>query len=278
MKKLLVRNCTKVWRRAALIVGLTYCLGACSPPEARDYQLAQQEVSLGHFTAALESFDRVIKRAPTSETAIKAARDGARVATLETKEYKRAAAYHQFVVLHSPDPAERMNSQKQLAGLYFDQLQNYEKAIVELNKLVQGNEPEMEIAHYKLDIARSHYYLNNFFQAHSELDELLKMNIPDSERFSAWVLKSNIHIALKEYPKAIEILKKVTTLYPEKSLQENVFQTLAVCLEENDNFNEAIKTLESVKNKYPQPEYIEIRIKRLRDRQKNRPGARGLRK
>lgn len=265
-------------RKQVLIVGLTLGLIACSPPEAKDYKQAQEEISQGQHPAALSSLDRVMKRAPDSEYAVKAARDGARIASLETKDYKKAAEYYQFLVLHSPDPEERLSSQKQLASIYFDQLQNYDKAIEELNKLVRTTSSDVEVARYKLDIARANYYQNNFFQAHSELDDLLKLNIADEERFSAWVLKSNIHIALKEYPKAIEILKKVTTTYPQKSLQENVFQTLAVCYEESDNFAEAIKTLESVKEKYPQPEYIEIRIKRLKDRQKNRPGARGLRK
>lgn len=232
----------------------------------------------GHFRIALSSLDRVLKRAPDGETAVKAARDGARISTLELKDYKRALDYHQFLVLHSEDPAERVAAQKQLAGIYFDQLQNYDKAIVELNKLIRDTESDADIAKYKLDIARANYYQNNFFQAHSELDELLKLKVDDNEKFAALVLKSNIHIAQREYTKAIEILKKVTSAYPDKSVQENVYQTLAVCYEEADNFAEAISTLEAVKDKYAQPEYIEIRIKRLKDRQKNRPGARGLRK
>lgn len=266
-----------MWRQAR-IAGLILGLTACSPPEARDYKTAQQDMAQGHYRIALASIDRVLKRAPESAHAVKAARDGARIASLETKDYKKAADFHQFLVLHSKDPVERVSSQKQLAAIYFDQLQNYEKAIVELNKLIRDTESDVEIARYKLDIARANYYLNNFFQAHSELDDLLKRNVGDNEKFSAWVLKSNIHIALKEYPQAVKILKMVTMTFPEKSLQENVYQTLAVCYEESDNFAEAIKTLEAVKDRYAQPEYVEIRIKRLKERQKNRPGARGLRK
>jgi tetratricopeptide (TPR) repeat protein len=85
-------------------------------------------------------------------------------------------------------------------------------------------------------------------------------------------------MAQKKYPDAIEIFKKLITTYPEKSLQENIYQTIAVCYEENGNFTEAIKMLEIAKNKNSQPEYTELRIKRLKERQKNQPGARGLRK
>lgn len=265
-------------RKQALIVGITLGLYACTPPEAKDYKEAQEEISQGHHRIGLSSLDRVMKRAPGSEYAIKAARDGARIASLEIKDHKRALQYYQFLVLHSKDSGERMSAQKQLASIYFDQLQNYDQAIIELNKLIRDTDSDTDIAKNKLDIARANYYQNNLFQAQSELDDLLKLNIEDNERFSAWVLKGNIHIALKEYGKAIEILKKVTSLYPHKSLQENVYQTLAVCYEEIDNFVEAIKILESVREKSAKPEYLEIRIKRLKDRQKNRPGARGLRK
>src|SRR5437868_6209992 len=175
-----------------LIVGLS---GACSPPEAKEYARAKNESSLGHYKPALDGFDRVIKRAPESDHALKAAREGARIAMLEVKEYRRAANYYQFLVLHSKEPKERVTAQKQLAGVYFDQLQNYEKAIIEYNKLVTQADTDIEIANYKLDIARANYYLNNFFQAQSELDDVLKRNVDDSERFSAQVLKSNIYIA-----------------------------------------------------------------------------------
>ncbi len=263
-------------RSLGLLIGLG--LFACSAPEAKDFEMGKEAAKKGLYRSALTSYDHVMKRAPESEYALKAAREGARIATLEIKEFRRGANYYQFLVLHSKDPNERVSSQKQLASIYFDQLQNYEAAIVELNKLITESETDVEVARYKLDIARSNYYLNNFFQAHSELDDVLKRNIDASERFSALVLKANIYIAQKEYAKAIEGLRKVIELYPQKALQENVYQTLSVCLEESGNYKEAISTLESNKEKLSQQDYIELRIKRLKEREKNRPGARGPRK
>lgn len=262
------------------ILGLVFCLSivGCPPPEANEYLKAKDAASLGHHRTALSGFDRVLKRAPESDYALKAAREGARIAVLELKDYKRAVTYHKFLVLHANDPHERVSSQKQLASIYFDQLQNYDQAILELNKLVTESETDVEIARYKLDIARANYYQNNFFQSQSELDDLLKRNVDDNERFAALVLKSNIYMAQKKYTDAIEIFKKLIPAYPEKSLLENIYQTIAVCYEESGNFTEAIKMLEIAKDKNSQPEYTELRIKRLKERQKNQPGARGLRK
>lgn len=264
--------------KGARILWLTLLICACSPPEAKDYKEARKQASLSHPKEALESFDRVMKRNPEGTYAIRAAREGARISTLELKDYKRAVNYYQFLVLHSEDAKERLNSQRQIATLYFDQLQDYDKANIEFNKLIAETESDQDIARYKLDISRANYYQGNFFQAHSEIDDVLKLKVDDDIRFSALVLKSNIHIAQKEYSKAIDILKKLMATYPQKAVQENVPQTLAVCYEESGNFAEAIKILESVKATHPRPDYIEIRIKRLKERQRNQPGAKGLRK
>ncbi|MGZ3745816.1 MAG: tetratricopeptide repeat protein, partial [Pseudobdellovibrionaceae bacterium] len=70
-----------------------------------------------HYRIALSSLDKVMKRAPESDYAVKAARDGARIASLEIKDYKRALEYYKFLVLHSKDSDERVNAQKQLASI-----------------------------------------------------------------------------------------------------------------------------------------------------------------
>lgn len=63
--------------------------------------------------------------------------------------------------------------------------------------------------------------------------------------------------------------------FPERSAKENIGLTLSVCYEELKDFKSAIDLLEKIKSQHPMPEYIDIRIKRLQDRLKNQPGARG---
>ncbi len=78
--------------------------------------------------------------------------------------------------------------------------------------------------------------------------------------------------------RAADIFKTLIQKFPEKSIQENVALMLAVCYEENMDFKSAIAILEEHRNKYSPPEYIELRIKRLQERLKNAPGAKGYRK
>jgi tetratricopeptide (TPR) repeat protein len=264
-------------KKIALIV-LLVAITACSSQEEADYQLAQKAISQEHYRIALDHLDRVIKRNSTSKLPLEAARDAARISYFEIKDFQKAVEYHHYIVLHSGDDKERVESQKQIAAIYFNNLQNYPRAIIEYSKLQQMPHTDLEAAQYKMNVARAQYYQNNFFQAESEIDSLLKLKSDDTTRFNALMLKGNILVARKDFKDAAEIFKGLIRDFPEKSIQENVALTLAVCYEENFDFKSALEVLESHRGKYQPAEYIELRIKRLQERMKNAPGAKGFRK
>lgn len=264
-------------KRYALIV-LLFVVAACSSQEEADYKQAQKAMSQEHYRSALEYLDRVIKRNSTSKLPLEAARDAARISYFEIKDFQKAVEYHHYIVLHSKDDKERLESQRQIAAIYFNNLQNYPRAIIEYSKLQQMPHTDLEAAQYKMNVARAQYYQNNFFQAESEIDSLLKLKGDEVTRFNALMLKGNILVARKDFTKAAEIFKELIRDFPEKAIQENVALILAVCYEENFDFKSALAVLEAHRGKYNPPEYIELRIKRLQERMKNAPGAKGFRK
>lgn len=261
----------------ALIVLLIF-VSACSSQEEADYKQAQKAMGQEHYRIALDYLDRVIKRNSSSNLPLEAARDAARISYFEIKDFQKSVDYHHYIVLHSLDEKERVESQKQIAGIYFNNLQNYPRAIIEYSKLQQMPHTDLEAAQYKMSVARAQYYQNNFFQAESEIDSLLKLKGDETTRFNALMLKGNILVARKDFKTAADIFKGLIRDFPEKSIQENVALTLAVCYEENFDFRSALEVLEAHRGKYNPPEYIELRIKRLQERMKNAPGAKGFRK
>lgn len=261
-----------------LLVALTLIVTACSSPEEADFKRAQKEIAQQHYRIALSYLDRVIKRNNTKSFALDSAREAARISFFEIKDFNKAVDYHHFIVLNSTDEKERLESQKQIAAIYFNNLQNYQRAIIEFSKLQQMPHTDLEAAQYKMNVARAQYYMNNFFQAESEIDSLLKLKGDEATRFSALMLKGNILVARKDFLKAADIFKSLIQNFPDKAIQENVALILAVCYEENLDFKNAIAILEEHKTKYNPPEYIELRIKRLQERMKNAPGAKGFRK
>lgn len=264
----------KKWAFVALVLALS----ACSSQEEADYKQAQKAMGQEHYRIALAHLDRVIKRSSSSKLPLEAARDAARISYFEIKDFKKSVDYYHFIVLHSEDEKERVESQRQIAAIYFNNLQDYPRAIIEYSKLQQMPHTDLEEAQYKMNVARAQYYQNNFFQAESEIDSLLKLKGDEATRFSALMLKGNILVARKDFTKAADIFKELIRDFPEKSIQENVALILAVCYEENFDFKSALGVLEAHRGKYNPPEYIELRIKRLQERMKNAPGAKGFRK
>ena len=268
----------RVYTKFFFVVVIGISLVGCDPAELRDYKKAKNEIQKGHYKDAVMHLQQVVDRDPEKATAIEAAREGARISYYELKDFKSATEFYRTLVLYSKDPSERLNAQKQIADIFFNQLTNYKQAVIELNKVLSMISEPDEMAPYKVNLARSYFYQSNFFQAESEVDEFLRGKISKDNRFQMLVLKGNIFIAKKDVAHAAEVFKEVISLYPEKAAKENVYITLAVAYEEIKDFKDAIETLEALKKFHPMPEYIDIRINRLKESSKKQPGARGFRK
>ena len=253
-------------------------LVGCTGQEQADYKRGQKEADQGHFRIALGFFDKVVKRNKQSPLTLEAAREAARISFYEIKDFERSIAYYQFIVLNSPDADERLKAQRQVASIYVENIQDYKASIKELSKLVVMETEETEKAQAQLSIARSFYYLNDFGQSLSEVEAILKSRIDINTRFSTLLLKGNILVAQKNFTGAANLFQEIIEEYPERSIEENVPISLAVCYEEANDYKSAIRILESHRDRHPNPEYIDIRIKRLSERQKNAPGAKGFRK
>ena len=113
-------------------------------------------------------------------------------------------------------------------------------------------------------------------QAESEVLAFLKQEKDEDLVFQMMVLKGNIYLAEKNQQKAIEAFKEVLKNYPEKAVKENAAMTLAVAYEELKDYKNAIEVLEQIRKYHAMPEYIDLRIKKLLQDQKNQPGAKGI--
>lgn len=265
-------------KKLATLILVSLLASSCSPPEERELNSGMKLSSSGDSRAALDVFDRVLKRAPDSSSATAAAREGARLSLFVLKDYKRAARYLRALVLRASDATERQSAEKQLAAVYFENLQNYAQAVIEFNRLLAMNPPFLERVHDQMMMARANFYLGEFQQAESEVDDLLKERLQPQPKFEALMLKGNVQVAGKKFSEAAGIFRALIKEFPDRSRQENIGLQLAVCEEERQDYRSAIAVLEDLKDSYQPKEYIELRIKRLQERAKNQPGAKGYHK
>lgn len=258
-----------------LILALT---AACENRFERTLHRADAAAQMGHFRIALSGYESLLILEPDNPVLLKAAREGARIAYFEVKDYQRALDFYKHLVYHSPDPEEALMAQRQVVSIYFEHLADYEKAILETAKLIEIEKDPQKKLEAHLKVARSHYQLNRFLQASFEIDEAFRLPESQKMEFDLKLLKANVLTAQKKYSDAILLLKELLTKWRERAIKENVPMTLAVCYEEMKDFKGAISILESVKAEHPVPEYVDLRIKRITERVKNAPGAKGLHK
>src|SRR5690606_17204406 len=97
-------------------------------------------------------------------------------------------------------------------------------------------------------------------------------------RFDALVFKGNILQASKRLDEAIAVFIKVRDEYRSRSEAENIGMSLAICYEEKNELKTAVGVLEEMKKHNQNPEFIQIRINRLKERMANLPGAGGFKR
>lgn len=241
-----------------------------------EYNRAKKAADIGEHQEALLHFEKVIRLDPKGQLALEAARQGARIAHLEANSYLQAIRLYRHLILHSPIEKERMEAQRRIAYIYFEKLSDYSESITEFSRLLRLPHTKNQDLDYRFAIAKSYFYLNNFYQSTIEIDNILRKVEKRAKRFEYLAFKGNVLLTTKKLEGAIKIFNQLIEEYPEESLKENIPISLAVTFEEKGDYKEAIKILEQIKKNHPAPDFLELRIKRLRERVMNQPGARGL--
>ncbi|MGE0763223.1 MAG: tetratricopeptide repeat protein [Bdellovibrionales bacterium] len=263
---------------AGLILVSIFGVAGCNISFQRwQFRTANKMAANKEHKMAVDLYSRVMKRAPTQPLAIEAARMGARLASYEVKDYAKAVEFYSHIVLYSPDPSERLTAQKSLTEIQFEKLMNYDQALIELNHLIPLLPPK-ERAPYQLQVAHSYFNLNNSSQALIEVDELLSKRISSDLRFEALVFKGNLLQAAKRLDEAIKVFTGLRKDFESRAAAENIGMSLAICYEEKSDLKSAIEVLEDMKKHHANPDFIQIRIARLKERLANLPGAQGFKR
>ena len=268
-------NLFSLWLSLVFLSLLSGCFGDTVSDELEQ---ARRHEEAHEYRKALETLDRVIRRHRTSEFAIQAARSAAKLSVYNAKDYQGALRYHKFLVLNSPLEKERYESQKKVAEIHFSHLVDYRQAIIEYSRLLEIARSKADEIDFRKYIARSYFFLKNFFQAQVELDHLAEQKLSDKDLYDVLFLKGNISLPTKKTETAIQLFHRLLDEFPERARQDNVAIHLAICYEEKENFSRAIEILDDLKEGSAEPRFIDDKIRRLKLRQSHLPGAKGLRK
>lgn len=264
-------------RKILFLICLFIC-SSCTLSDEGPYKNGLSFFKNNNFKEAIISFKQSILLNPNGKYALLSAKEGSKIAYYELKDFESAIYFLKNIVVISNSHEERIAAQRQIVSIYFTNLNDYKNSIIEINRLLSMTEDQDEKEKLKQNLARSYFYINNFIQAESEAEEVIRTGKDQENIFQMLALKGNIYLAKKDIQQASEVFHDILKKYPDKAVKENIASTLAVAYEEMKDYKKAVEVLESMKKYHETPEYIDLRIKRLKQSEKNQPGARGLRR
>lgn len=272
MKIKLVKTYTKI----IYFLLIVFLFSACTPKAEKHFKKANGLKNDKLYRQATSEYEQIVKLYPNEKVSLQAAEEAAHIAEFEIKDYKRTIQFLEFLVMKSDKMEKRIQAQEKMARIYFDQIQDYRKAITEFNKLIPHLESKSDQLRVRLMTAQALYYLGEFAQSSTEVENLLQIGAEEDQKFEALLLKANILVAKKQFVKAIDIYKELFNLDEKRAGVENLHLALALCYEELADYKRAIDVIAEVQKLDPQNEYYQLRIKRLSDRMANKPGAKGI--
>lgn len=228
---------------------------------------------VGEYEKSLIYFKRVLTKAQDEKISLLAAKKASEIAFYKLKDFKEAERFLHYIILLSSDREELIQAQEKMASIYYEKRIDYRRAIVAFSRLIRFSKNKDKNFFYRMSLAKSYYYLKNFFQAGIEIDLLMQMeNLNVRQKFQALLFKAQILLARKKIHQALREFQNLEKVYPEFSRREKVGMNIVICYEELQKYDEAIKKLTSMRLLYPDTNFIDLQLEKLRRRRSNRPG------
>ncbi len=258
------------------MIGTSGCLSSTQLDMKRAKRLVQDK---RHVEAA-SIYERLAANETAEALAAEAALEAAKIYQYDLKRFELAVKNYRIVVARSPLSAVRREAQLKIASVLFYDVQDFQGAIREYSRLLELPYVVTDEIEWRIRIAKAYYYLGNYFQAGVESDRVLKLanGIDEEAVYQTYLLKANIHIGAKEHDQAAAVLTSMLSQFPERSKRDSIALMLAVAFEEQRNFLKAIEVLENIRKYDPRKTFFDEKIKSLRERLSQQPGARGFRK
>jgi tetratricopeptide (TPR) repeat protein len=278
----------RVFRATKLIMlcFVTLTLTGCLSSSRIELNRAKELLSQKKASEAVALYEKIIERESQKSTIgkespelIEAALEAAQIQQYELKNFKRALSHLQLIIQQSRSSNQRRTAQQRVAMLYLNDLQDFDRAIAELSKLLTLPMSSAEEIDWRHQLARAYYYKGDYTQALIEIEQQLRLEgLGREDRYKTRLLEANILVAAKDHERASKVMTQMIQDEPERAEQDQIHLMLAVSYEERRDFLQAIAVLESIQDRDPRKAFIEEKIRSLRERQSQQPGARGFRK
>ncbi len=241
-------------------------LVACNArsPETK-YRLAEQLVEDHKYDAAISEFQDIVDKAPSSPLGLEAQLKIAQIQHLYLGRSKEAIDSYQEFLKRSKDPNRNREVERTLGDLQFQNFENYDEAIASYSKLVKDkpNSPDAEELVYRLGRA---FFLKSQFADAIKVFQYQIAHFPKGDlRWKAELEIGNSLSGQSNCPEAIPHFDKVVAEAP-KAQRVLASFAKASCFEEQDDLDSAYEIFSRIKDEYPAPSVVELKMQKIKRR------------
>jgi len=231
-------------------------------------QEAEEKISRTQYAEGAELLKKAVSLNPESRSSSKALYKLGFTMESYLRDMEGALFnYHEFIRL-SQDPVSIYEVLKRVANIYFEQTQDYEKAINSYKKLLSFSPESLEADVFQLRVALSFFQQNKFEQSREEF-QTLTVKYPKSQYLArARYEIGNSYYMEGKYDIAVEALKQVLRLHPQSEFSTESQFLMGQCFEHLERFKEALQTYENIEGRYVSPEILKYRMNILRKKPK----------
>lgn len=268
----LAKKFTKIF--FILVLAGTNC--SCQSRAEKLFNKAQEKLEQHQFVEAVELLKKSSDLEKNNRLWSRSTLELARILRFDLHDFIEALRIYRELILKSEDASVRLLSQRALSEIYFENLQDYvaaSKELLLLESLVKDNE---ELDKIRFKIAQCYKYTGNFKTTLEYIDIFLPTS--EKEKSAFLKLKAQVYSSLGQFKETIKYYDQILEQDKEYFINENLYVAKAIALENNQDYKASMSFLEANKNNIKDEFYVDLRIKRLKEKLQNKPFNKGVRK
>lgn len=276
MKKKLAKKFISFFIKIAVGIGCLLFSTACESRSDSLYNQAYLEMEKGHYRIAADLIEKSTQIEKDPVKKFKNLSELVRIVRFEIQDYDRSIRILKKIILSADDESQRVAAQESLAEIYLENLQDYSTALKELQILEPLLLESKKKERTRLRIAQALFLTGQNAQALEEIHSAEKYIKFYTINFLK--LKAEVLLVLKKYKESQLAYEEIRTRNPDYFANENLYIANSIVYEENEQYTEALNYLVKNETQIKDKSYLELRIKRLKEKIINKPLSRGIRK
>ncbi len=228
------------------------------------YQQAQRLFQRGEGEKAVRRLTWVARLAPGRDQVAAARLLQAEILELQLNRPQQALLAYLTLVRDDPDSSQAEEALRQAARLYRDRLHDCGNALPLLQRLADAGVADADRIRYR--IADCYFRLDNYEQARIEFETLRKL-YPQSPLQPETNYRIGVALLLEGKPEqAAGVFEQTAKRWPDDRFALEALWSLAGIYERRDELLRARRLLAGLRGRYPLPELLEKRIRRIDER------------